>query len=153
MPSGTVPVESLAQWLRTLGYEVKAPEAASAVRGILLAHNAIDRCMVGAFQHETLLVFDGSGIARTASTREVARLYLPALLGLRFRRVPYAALSVPPVHRGVPVPLHALGRAVKAAGAPVLAWTINDVEQARACWRRGVRAVLSDDPAAMLAAR
>ena len=27
MPSGTVPVESLAQWLRTLGYEVKAPEA------------------------------------------------------------------------------------------------------------------------------
>ena len=27
VPSGTVPVESLAQWLRTLGYDVKAPEA------------------------------------------------------------------------------------------------------------------------------
>ena len=27
MSTGTVPVESLAQWLRTLGYDVKAPEA------------------------------------------------------------------------------------------------------------------------------
>jgi hypothetical protein len=26
MSAGSVPVESLAQWLRTLGYEVKAPE-------------------------------------------------------------------------------------------------------------------------------
>jgi uncharacterized protein with PIN domain len=26
MSGGSVPVESLAQWLRTLGYEVKAPE-------------------------------------------------------------------------------------------------------------------------------
>ena len=27
MPTGSVPVESIAQWLRTLGYEVKPPEA------------------------------------------------------------------------------------------------------------------------------
>ena len=27
LPSGMVAVEYLAQWLRTLGYEVKAPEA------------------------------------------------------------------------------------------------------------------------------
>lgn len=27
MTTGSVPVESLAQWLRTLGYEVKPPEA------------------------------------------------------------------------------------------------------------------------------
>lgn len=133
--------------------EVKAHEAASAVRRILLDMDARDRCMVGAFKHGTLLAFNGSGIARTASTREVARLYLPALLGLRSRRLPYAALSVPPVHRGIPVPLHALVRAVGAAGAPVLAWTINDADEARKCWRRGVRAVLSDDPGPILAAR
>jgi uncharacterized protein with PIN domain len=29
MSTGTVPVESLAQWLRTLGYEVTAPKAGS----------------------------------------------------------------------------------------------------------------------------
>ncbi|MBC7896042.1 MAG: hypothetical protein H7066_11565 [Cytophagaceae bacterium] len=133
--------------------EVKVIEAASAVRRILLEVDALDRCMVGAFRHKTLLAFNGSGIARSASTREVAQLYLPALLGRRYARLPFQALSLPPVHRGIPVPLGALSRAVAPAGAPVLAWTINDVEGARTCWQRGVRAVLSDDPATILPAR
>ena len=133
--------------------EIKVLEAAAAVKRILLEADARDRCMVGAFQHETLLAFDGSGIARSASTREVLRLYLPALLGRRFSELPYAALSVPPVHRGIPVPLRALARAAGPARAPVFAWTINSVEEARSCWRRGVRAVLSDDPETILAAR
>lgn len=133
--------------------EIKVLEAASAVKRILLDTDALDHCIVAAFRHETLRAFDGSGVARSASTREVLELYLPSLLGRRYTRRPYAALSLPPVHNGIPVPLHAMARAVAPAGAPVFAWTINDVNEARTCWRRGVRGVLSDDAPTILAAR
>ncbi|MCC6319792.1 MAG: hypothetical protein IT361_19125 [Gemmatimonadaceae bacterium] len=133
--------------------EIKEEEAAPTVRRILEHANAHDRVLVGAFRHRTLAAFAGSRIARTCSTREVGWLWAAALAGVRFRRRPYAALSVPETYHGVPLPLAALARAVEAAEVPMYVWTVNEVEAARRCWARGVRAVLSDDPGPLLASR
>ena len=133
--------------------ELKVPEAAEAVRRIILERDPAGRCTVAAFAHEALRPFDGSGIPRCASTAETARLYLPALLGRRYHSLPFQAMSLPPRHRGLPVPLGALARAAAPAGVPVTAWTINDVATARRLWNAGVRGVLSDDPGPLLRAR
>jgi glycerophosphoryl diester phosphodiesterase len=130
--------------------DIKVPEAAEAVRRIILEHDRIGRCTVAAFEHMTLLPFEGTGIPRCASTAEVARMYLPALLGHRYRSLPFQAMSLPPRRRGIPVPLGALAAAAAPALVPLTVWTINETGIARTLWDRGVRAVLSDDPGRIL---
>jgi glycerophosphoryl diester phosphodiesterase len=62
-------------------------------------------------------------------------------------------LCIPPRWHRVPVPIAALARALRGSGTVVHVWTINDPAQAQQLWRAGVQGILSDDPAAMLAAR
>ena len=131
--------------------EIKVPQASRAVQRVILDHAATGRCIVGAFRHETLVTFAGGSIARTASTREVARLCIPALLGRRYIALPFQCISVPQRHHGIPVPLAAIARAVAQTGVPVCVWTINEPATAERVWSAGVRAVLSDDPGALLA--
>ena len=137
----------------TMIIEIKEPRASLAVRRIILDHSAADRCTVGAFAHESLTPFDGSGIARGASTREVTAMYLPVLLGRRYRTLAFQSMSLPPVHNGIPLPLGALSRATHDAGVPVYAWTINNPVQAATLWSRGVRGVITDDPGLLLRSR
>ena len=133
--------------------EVKEPTASAEAMRVVLAGHAQARVTVGAFRHETLVPFDGGPIARTASTREVTRMYLPVLLGRRYTRLPFQSMSLPPAHHHIPVPLGRLSHAVAPAGVPVCAWTINDPAQAVRLWASGVRGVLSDDPGPMIRVR
>ncbi|MGQ0649406.1 MAG: glycerophosphodiester phosphodiesterase family protein [Gemmatimonadaceae bacterium] len=133
--------------------EIKVPEAAAAVRRLLLEHEATSHCTVAAFRHDTMRPFADSPIPRCASTIETTRMYLPALFGRRYRALPFQAMSLPPRHHGIPVPLGALAAAAAPTGVPVTAWTINEPAVALRLWSRGVRAVLSDDPGAMLRVR
>ena len=60
---------------------------------------------------------------------------------------------VPPRWHGIPVPVAAFARALRGSGTAIHVWTINDPAQALRLWADGVQGIISDDPAAILAAR
>jgi glycerophosphoryl diester phosphodiesterase len=133
--------------------EIKVPEAGPAVRQVIEKHRATDRSIVAAFDVRTLRAFAGSSIPMSSGTSHVARLLLPALIGRRQEHLPFQVMSLPPVYKGIPLPLGAIAHAVAAAGVPVHVWTINSAATAQRLWRKGVRGILSDDPEIILRAR
>ena len=75
-----------------------------------------------------------------------------ALLG-RSTIAKFDALCIPPSHNGIPVPIGALVRSLRASNTVTHVWTINDAAQAKRLWQKGVNGIISDDPASMLAER
>nr|MCU0650121.1 hypothetical protein [Gemmatimonadaceae bacterium] len=67
--------------------------------------------------------------------------------------LPFDAFCIPPSYYGLPVPVATLARFARHAHAPTHVWTVNDADQAIRLWERGIRGIISDDPAAILAAR
>ena len=133
--------------------EIKTLEAGAAVRRVIEEHAASARCVAAAFDIRTLGVFRGSGIALSASTSHVVGVLGPALMGGRFYRLPFQMMSLPRFHRGIPLPLGSIARAVAPAGVPVHVWTVNKPATARRLWRKGIRGILADDPGVILEAR
>lgn len=133
--------------------EIKVVEAAPETRLVIERLRAESRCIVASFEAEALTPFAGSPIPIGAAPGMVAPLLVPALLGHRFTSLPFQTMSLPRFYRGIPVPLGALARAAAPAGVPVHAWTINSPATAQALWRRGVRGIISDDPARILKVR
>jgi glycerophosphoryl diester phosphodiesterase len=133
--------------------EIKVAEAAVATREILARCGAAGRAVVASFIPEALHPFEQSGIARCATPSDLIPMYLPALLGRRYHRLPFQLMSLPRFYRGIPVPLRALARATAPAGVPLHVWTVNQPSHARRLWLAGVRGILSDDPATILAER
>ena len=132
--------------------EVKTPSASLEVRRQLERFGAADRCLVGSFQAAALAPFRGSAIATTASRRDVVRLYARSMLPGGPRRLPFRALCIPPVFRGIPLPVPRFARMARTAGVPTLVWTVDDPAEARRYWAGGVNAIISNDPARILAA-
>lgn len=133
--------------------EIKVAEASPGTRAVIERLGAEDRCIVASFAAAPLLPFHGSRIATGSCTRDIARRCLPALVGRRYRSLPFRMMSLPEVHEGIPVPLGALARAARPAGVPLHVWTVNDAEKARRLWGKGVCGILSDDPGTILEAR
>lgn len=133
--------------------EIKEVAAVDAVRREILRHGAERHVVVGSFHEAALPPFDDTAIPRLASSRETLALYPAALAGRIRVDLPFQAMSLPPRHKGIPVPLGALARCVAPAHMPVFAWTINAPRQAVRLWQQGVRGVLSDDPEAVMRAR
>lgn len=133
--------------------EVKAIEAAEPLLALLQSRREQERVTVGSFVARALLPFRRSGV-RTAATSEEARNFLlPALLGVRRHSAPYAIMSLPRRYKGLPLPLRALARSMAPANVDLHVWTVNDPREALKCWKNGIRAVISDDPGAMLQVR
>ncbi|GMV09171.1 MAG: glycerophosphoryl diester phosphodiesterase [Gemmatimonadota bacterium] len=133
--------------------EIKVAEAAAATRAVIERMGQESRCIVSSFQAGALVPFAGTRIPIGASPQAVAPLLLPALLGRRFTALPFQVMSLPRFHRGLPIPLGALARAAEPAGVPLHVWTVNAPSVARRLWRRGVRGIISDDPATILRER
>lgn len=133
--------------------EIKVADAGAATRAVIERCGAVGRTVVASFLSEALVPFAGSGIPTCATPAAMVPLYLPSLMGRRFRALPFQVMSLPRFHRGIPVPLRALARAAQPAGVPLHVWTVNDPALARRLWRVGVRGIVSDDPAAIIAAR
>ncbi|GLC27514.1 glycerophosphodiester phosphodiesterase [Roseisolibacter agri] len=132
--------------------EIKVPSAAPAVRAVLERHGAQARAVVDAFDGAALAPFRDSGIAIGSSRGDVARL-LATTAGLRPRAVPYRAVCVPLGYYGLPLPVARFAAALRPLAVPVHVWTVNDPAVALRLWRSGIAGIISDDPAAMLAAR
>jgi glycerophosphoryl diester phosphodiesterase len=133
--------------------EIKSADAALPTRQLIEAHGAERRCVVASFHDDVTPTFAGSGIALGASTSDVRRLYLPALFGARRSRVPFDTVCIPTRHRRLPLPIRGLVRMLEPAKVNVHIWTVNDPGKARRLWKKGVRAIISDDPAAIIRER
>lgn len=133
--------------------EIKTPRASAALRAVIERHSATARCIVESFHDSAAAPFAGSAIAVGAAQGDVTRLLWRALLRRPAAAVPFRFMSIPTSFRGVPVPIAGLVVATRAAGAPVHVWTVNEPAQAARLWARGVCAIISDDPATMLALR
>ncbi|MBI2797086.1 MAG: glycerophosphodiester phosphodiesterase [Gemmatimonadetes bacterium] len=133
--------------------EVKVPEAAAPLRAVIEEAGAGERCLVESFHDEVAAAFAGSTIATGASQRDVVRLLWRALLRRPASRLPFRFMAVPPRHGLLPVPIAGLVAATRAARAPVHVWTVNDAAHARRLWQAGACAIISDDPAVIIAAR
>jgi len=133
--------------------ELKSLTAAPAARRVLERHGAAHRTLVGSFHDRALAVFRGSPFAHAASRSEVARLYARAALPGRPARLPYHALCIPPLFRGLPVPVLRLARLARAAGVRTHVWTVDEPGRARYYWEGDVNAIITNDPAAILAVR
>jgi glycerophosphoryl diester phosphodiesterase len=133
--------------------ELKTPAAGPLLAAAIARHGLTPRIIVAGFDPESTRVLRDGPVALGASTPDVASLLVPSLLR---RPVPaswYRALCIPPVHRGLPVPVASIVRAVKPHGVVTHVWTVNDPARAQRLWRQGVNGIISDDPALMLAAR
>jgi len=133
--------------------EIKTPAATPALRRAIVRHGLSPRIIVAGFDPASTRDLRGGGFALGASTPDVARLLLPALLRQRIERPWFQALCIPPVHRGIPVPVAAIARAARPHGVVTHVWTINSPAKAQRLWRQGVQGIISDDPALMIAAR
>ena len=133
--------------------EVKAGAASRHVRDRIEAHGAEARCVVAAFEKEAMVPFRGSRIATGASRRDTARLLPNAVLRLPSPMVDFDVMCMPPVYRGLPLPVSGYARVLKARGVPVHVWTIDDPAEAVRLWRKGVCGIISNDPHAMLQVR
>ena len=111
---------------------------------------ARERVIVGSFADEPTLMARRIGFATTATQAELTRM-LPGVL-LRRAAAPrgFEAIAMPPTHYRMPLPVSGY---VRANRVPVHVWTVNDPSHATRFWRAGVRGIITDDPATMVAAR
>lgn len=130
--------------------DVKASASIGAALAILDKVGARGRVVLGSFDAAPVVTARRRGFATNATPSALRRLLLRALA----RRGPTAqqfdAIAMPPVYYGLPLPVKGF---VRASGVPVHVWTVNDVAHAERFWRAGVRGIITDDPAVMVALR
>ena len=131
--------------------EVKSAGASAETRRVLERHAAERRCLVGSFDDRALAAVRGGRFAISASSAEVARLYLRAVVPGAPARLSYQALCIPPTFHGLPLPIRRFARMARAAGVRTHVWTVDNPRRAQRLWSGGVNAILSNDPGALLA--
>jgi glycerophosphoryl diester phosphodiesterase len=133
--------------------ELKVAEVGAPARRVIERLGAEPRCIVASSIRAAVVPFEGSAIAIGSSPSHIAPMLIPALLGRRYRTLPFRSMSLPEVWNGIPVPLGALARAARPAGVTLHVWTINSPADAKRLWSEGVHGIISDDPRVMLVAR
>ena len=133
--------------------EIKAPAASRAARAIIERHSAAQRCIVASFDESAMDAFAGSDIAQGASRRDTAVLLWRALLRLRPSRVDFDVMCMPTMYHGLPLPVAGYASILVPLGAPVHVWTVDDPREAARLQSIGVRGIISNDPAAIIASR
>jgi glycerophosphoryl diester phosphodiesterase len=133
--------------------EIKTATAAGEVRRVIEASGAEGRCVVASFVDRALDPFRGSSVPLGGTPTDIKAMYWSAALRRGVARVAFQCLSIPLRHKGIPLPVSGMVRALEPLGVPVHVWTVDRPAVARALWSVGVRGVLTNDPAAMLRAR
>lgn len=133
--------------------ELKTGAGSDATRALIERHRAEERCVVASFDWRATEAFRGTRILRGASRRDTARLLWRAAARIPPASVDFDVMSMPPRHRGLPLPVGGYAAILEPLGVPVHIWTVDDAREAEALRRRGVRGIISNDPAAILAGR
>ena len=133
--------------------EVKELAAAEVTEKLIRKFGIQDRVLIGSVENDVSERFYRSGLATCASMKDAALLLPFALAGFGVARPVFDVLSIPPVYRGLPIPIERMAAAVARHGIPTHVWTINDPATALRYWQAGVTGIVTDDPVAMLRAR
>ncbi len=133
--------------------ELKTAAASAGTLALIKHHDAKSRCIVDSFHADALEVFRGSGIARGPSRNGVARLIARSFLRTRWPGAELDAVCIPRNYRGVPLPIARIARLLRRENKPTHIWTVNDPREAIDLWRLGVAGIITDDVAAIVAAR
>jgi len=133
--------------------EIKDVHAQEAVRDSILAHQAVDRCVVASEPAEALERLRETPLVLGATARDIFQLYLASWLGRAPRSVAYRLLAVPFRHHGLPVPTRRFVILAHRLRCPVHVWTVNDAARARQLWNRGANGMVTNYPAALRGAR
>jgi glycerophosphoryl diester phosphodiesterase len=133
--------------------ELKTTDSAELLWRTLVRHHAVGRVLVGSFHDAALAPLRGRGVALSASVKQTRALLPAAIRGAAVARPGFEAFCIPPSYYGIPVPVGRLADAVRRTGAATHVWTVNTPAQAVRLWKRGVRGIITDDPASILAAR
>lgn len=133
--------------------EVKEFAAAEVTERLIRKLGIQDRVLIGSAENDVSERFYRSGLATCASMKDAALLLPFALAGFAQARPMFDVLSIPPVYRGLPIPVERMTAAVARHGIPTHVWTVNDPTTALRYWQAGVIGIVTDDPVAMLRAR
>lgn len=133
--------------------ELKTPAGTSALQAAIARHALTDRIIVAGFDAASTLPMRGGRVALGASTPDVARLLLPAVLRRPIAQPWFQAFCIPPVYNAIPVPIGGLVQIAKPHGIVTHIWTVNTVAQAQRLWAKGVNGIISDDPGVIIPAR
>ncbi len=133
--------------------ELKTAAASAGTLALIKHHDAKSRCIVDSFHADALEVFRGSGIARGPSRNGVARLIARSFLRTRWPGAELDAVCIPRNYRGLPLPIARIARLLRRENKPTHIWTVNDPREALELWRLGVAGIITDDVAAIVAAR
>ncbi|MBX6353340.1 MAG: glycerophosphodiester phosphodiesterase [Thermoflavifilum sp.] len=109
---------------------------------------ALPRVLVASFHHGVLqrLRRMEPRLWTSASPREAACFLAHAQAGRTPRRLPFAALQVPPRLRGLPVLRPRVLEAAHRARIPVHVWTVDDEAEMRRWWQAGVDGMVTNEP-------
>lgn len=133
--------------------EVKELAAADVTEKLVRRFGLQDRVLIGSAENDVSERFYRSGLATCASMKDATLLLAFALSGFPCARPVFDVLSIPPVYRGLPIPVERMTAAVARHGIPTHVWTVNDPATAMRYWQAGVIGIVTDDPVAMLRAR
>lgn len=133
--------------------EVKELAAAEVTERMVRKFGIQGRVLIGSAENDVSERFYRSGLATCASMKDAALLLPFALSGFPIGRPVFEVLSIPPVYRGLPIPVERMTAAVARHGIPTHVWTVNDPATAVRYWNAGVTGIVTDDPVAMLRAR
>lgn len=145
--------EVLQQFPNTpINLDIKEDQAGfeEAVLRIIQMNGAEDRTFVASQKYRVARRFrklSGGAVPTSSSQLEVAIFLLVSRLGLeRFLRPSYAALQVPPDHRGFALVTPRFVSAAHNLGVRVDVWTIDDPEEAHRLLDLGVDVIMTNRP-------
>ena len=133
--------------------EVKVPEAGPAIMDVLTETGSSGRVVAASMQRDAVLPLRAANLATGASAMDVLALWSLLIRCRPPRSLPYAALCIPRVYGGLPLPVAGLARMAKEARVTTHVWTVDDPWVAQKLWRSGVHGIVTNDPATMLRAR
>ena len=133
--------------------ELKEVQVAAPALRVLEDAGAAYRCVIAGFDAAALVPFRRAPWNCGAATADAARLYFPAMAGLRLPEVAVKAYSVPVRWRGLPIPTRRFVRAAHSGGAAVHVWTVDDPALAKALWKRGANGMVTNRPDVIRGAR
>ena len=128
--------------------ELKDRAATHAVLALLRRLGAIDRVLLGAFDHAVLAAARTGEFHLSASRRETARVWAAARLGISTGGG-FHGFTVPERQGAVRVVDAKFLRAATRSGKPVHVWTVNSVEEAARLRAMGVAGIITNFPAAL----
>jgi glycerophosphoryl diester phosphodiesterase len=133
--------------------ELKTAGVAAALQRTLRRHRADQQCVIGSFDRAALEIFRAPPWHVSASKSEVQRLLAHLLVRFPLGDARYEALSIPPSWQYFPLPIEGIARIARARGIPTHVWVVDSQGRAQELWQAGVCGIISNDPAAMVAAR